>query len=618
VFTKNNFFNLKISFLLLVIAVVFAFPNSSFAKTESAVNNYVVKLTSNDLSSLNLYATDIKPEFDFTSDSSFQNIYNFKSSLSLAELTGKLGQNAEYVEIDPTISADAKDVIKLPNDPGFSNSYSNDDKQWGLSKAGFVKAWKRTTGLTQTTVAVIDTGIDGTHVDFSKTHFVAGYNFVDDKNILAGSNSDDNGHGTLVAGVIGATTNNKKGIAGADWNVSLMAVKALNAQGSGSASNIAEAIVWATDHDADVINLSLGGFKLTHTQTLADSISYAYENNVVVVAAAGNDVAITGGNLDEKPVFPICNDNGKNMIIGVTATDNRDQKPDFANYGKACVDVSAPGKRILSLINFDPATKLESPDSYAYASGTSMAVPFVSAQAALLKSFSPRLNNKQICDSIISTTDNIDKFNLSQCNGGSCAGLIGSGRINVYNSIQKSQSTIVDGDVVQVEGQSDLYLINGGQRQLISSFVKNQRFANVVPRIIKQSTLQTIPLGTMAMPTDGTLVKAESNPAVYYIKDGLRLPVTGRVFSLHSFKFSDVVNLPDSEVNSWVLGSLLTPPESSLLRSKNNTTLYWVSNGSIHAINYNFYLQRGLGSFPVIYMTDSEIKEFPVGEPYIL
>jgi hypothetical protein len=171
---------------------------------------------------------------------------------------------------------------------------------------------------------------------------------------------------------------------------------------------------------------------------------------------------------------------------------------------------------------------------------------------------------------------------------------------------------------VQVEGQSDLYLINGGQRQLISSFVKNQRFANVVPRIIKQSTLQTIPLGTMAMPTDGTLVKAESNPAVYYIKDGLRLPVTGRVFSLHSFKFSDVVNLPDSEVNSWVLGSLLTPPESSLLRSKNNTTLYWVSNGSIHAINYNFYLQRGLGSFPVIYMTDSEIKEFPVGEPYIL
>ncbi|MDQ3018351.1 MAG: S8 family serine peptidase, partial [bacterium] len=115
----------------------------------------------------------------------------------------------------------------------------------------------------------------------------------------------------------------------------------------------------------------------------------------------------------------------------MTAADVNDLKPDFANYGKACVDVSAPGKRILSTINHDPATGGVSSDSYAYASGTSLAVPFVSAQAALLKSLYPFASNRQIRDRIISTADNIDMLNLSQCSGKSCVGFLGKGRINV-------------------------------------------------------------------------------------------------------------------------------------------------------------------------------------------
>jgi hypothetical protein len=617
VFIKNNFLKFKTFFLLLAIAVVFVFPNTSSAQTANPPYSYVVKLTSDDLTGLNSFAQNIQPHFGFAGQQ-FDNIYSFQSDRSLAEVSKLLEQQAVYVEYDEVLSTDAKEVTITPDDPGFSTNGNNIDKQWGLVKAGFTKAWKRTTGLTKTTVAVIDTGIDGTHKDFADTHFVAGYNFLKAKPILAGSNSDDNGHGTLVAGIIGASTDNGKGIAGANWDVTLMPLKALSSQGNGTASNIAEAIVWATDNKADVINLSLGGFKLTHTQTLADSISYAYNNNVVVVAAAGNDVAITGGNLDEKPVFPICNDNAKNMVIGVTATDHKDLKPDFANYGKACVDVSAPGKRILSLINYDPATKIEAPNSYAYASGTSMATPFVSAQAALLKSFSPRLSNKQIRDAIISTADNIDKLNLSQCAGGPCAGLIGSGRINVQKSIEQSENSIIDGDLVQIKGHTELYYINGGRKQLVGEFVKQQRFSNVIPRQVSGTDLESIPTGSMAEPVDGTLIKSVSSPAVYYMKNGLKLPITGKVFGLHKFSFANVISLPDSEVNSWILGSLLTPPESSLIRSPNNPTLYWVSNHSIHAINYNFYLQRGLGSFPVIYMSDTEIKEFPVGESFIL
>lgn len=619
-FIKNNFFKLNISLLLLCIAVVFVFPCAAFARNERdvSIKEYVVKLATDDTSLLRTVSEDVEQRFAFSTDPQFAHVYHIQSTLTENEISLRLGAAAVYVETDPVVTTDLKEIKIVPNDPGFTSSAANTDKQWGLVKAEFNTAWKRVTGSSKTIVAVVDTGIDGTHKDFEGTHFTAGYNFVSSKKILAGSNSDDNGHGTLVAGIIGATTDNKKGISGANWDVTLMPVKALNAQGSGTSSNISQAIVWAADHGANVINLSLGGFKLSHTQILADSISYAYDKNVVVVAAAGNDVAVTGGNLDERPVFPICNDNGKNMVIGVTATDVKDMKPDFANYGKACVDVAAPGKRILSLINYDPATGVEAPNSYAYASGTSMAVPFVSAQAALLKSYSPRLTNKQIRDTIISTADNIDAYNTTQCNGGPCAGFIGSGRINVLSSINKSQKNIFDGDLVQINGQSTIYYINGGRKQIVSDFVKNQRFAGILPQQVAARDLDEFPLGTMAEPLDGTLVKSVSSPSVYYMKNALRLPVTGKVFAMHQFSFKDVVSLPDNEVNSWILGSLLTPPESTLLRSAKNPTLYWVSNNTVHAINYNFYLQHGLSSFPVIYMTDSEIKEFPVGEPFIL
>lgn len=503
------------------------------------------------------------------------------------------------------------------NDPGFTENPQNIDRQWGLVKAGFLQAWTKTVGDPKVIVAVIDTGIDQTHADFNQTHFVTGYNVFTKRTIPRHSNSDDNGHGTLIAGVISASANNNEGIVGGAYDASIMPIKALDAEGVGSSKNIADGVIWATDNKASVINLSLGGLGFAHDSNLADAIAYAYSKNVVIVAAAGNDTAITGGNLDKDPVFPVCNDNGRNMVIGVTATDSFDLKPQFANFGKACVDVSAPGRRILSTINHDPINGTPEPNAYAYASGTSLAVPFVSAQAALLRSLYPGATNSQIRNRILSTADPIDNLNISQCGGVSCKGLLGAGRINAGKSLERQIAVIDDGDVVQVEGTLNFYLISGGKRHRISPFVKEQRFKSLDVKTVSLADVETFPEGPYAEPLNGTLVKMPNNDTVYYIKAGLRYPVTAQVFAMRKYKFSDVVTLTNVEVGSWIEASLLTPPDGVLVRGMKNQTVYWVLNNTLHALNAKFYHDRGLDTFPITLYHDSEINNFPKGDSYI-
>ncbi len=611
---KKTFFSIFIALLITT-----GFPAVSSAQIiTGGETNYVIQLKATDPSILNTVAQNIDHKMPFSKQPAFQNIYGFKSTLSLSSLKNLLAGTFVYLEEDHEMQSGALTVTQLPNDPGFSTNPLNIDRQWGLYKSEIVSAWDKTKGSYNVKVAVVDTGLDQTHEDMRGGNYITGYNVLTGKNILLGSDTDDNSHGTLVSGVIGALTNNNLGVAGAMWNVTIMPIKALNSAGSGSSSDISEGIVWAADNHADVINLSLGGLGFAHDTTLANAITYAYNKNSVIVAAAGNDVAITGGNLDVSPVFPVCDDNGKNMIIGVTATDVNDLKPDFANFGKACIDVSAPGKRILSTINRDPATGLPAKDSYAYASGTSLAAPFVSAQAALLRSLFPNASNQQIRDRIISTADFIDNLNLSQCGGKSCAGLMGGGRINVAKSLIETFPTIVDGDVVQIRDTNTWYLINGGKKQYISPFVRSQRFSTVIPKLVVSGELDRFPEGSYAEPNDGTLLKTSNESTVYYMSNGLRLPVTYQVFSMRGFSFNNVFTLSNTEVNSWVLGSFLAPPEGTLVRTAKNTTVYWVVSGVLHPINYNFWVNRGLNIFPVIYVSDGDMSKFSKGDPYIL
>lgn len=245
----------------------------------------------------------------------------------------------------------------VPNDAYY------DDYQYAPQIADCETAWDTTTGDSSIIVAVVDTGINGQHEDFGSGRVTAGYNFVNGTAITTGANSDDNGHGTHVAGIIGATGNNSVGIAGVAWQTTLMPVKVLDYDGYGWVSDIVAGEVWAVDNGANVINMSLGG--PYYSQIEADAVNYALENGVVVVVAMGND-GISQIN------YPA----GYSGVIAVGSTNGRDEISGYSTFGNH-VSVSAPGENIYACDAFDNS-------GYVYMSGTSMATPFVSGAVALL------------------------------------------------------------------------------------------------------------------------------------------------------------------------------------------------------------------------------------------
>ena len=578
----------------------------------SVASSYIIKLRNYDFNLLSKTGNNIKQRFSDSQSPQFQNIYTFDSNFSLSELKNFLSGNFEYLEVQTSFQT--SDVFV--NDPGFTPDPQNIDRQWGLKKANFPQAWEKTTGNKSNVVAVIDTGIDETHEDLSSGSFKQGYDFISKKTIEVGANSDDNGHGTLVAGILGATANNGIGIVGTNWQITLMPLKALDFTGKGDATAVSEAVVWAADHGAQFINLSLGGVGFGHDTTLANAITYAFNKNVLLVAAAGNDAVTDGGNLDFNPVFPVCDDNNFNMIIGVVAVDSNDIKTQFSNYGKNCIDVAAPGRRILSTINSDPITKKPSPNSYAYGSGTSLAVPFVVGEAALIKALYPQATNIQIRDRIISTAEQVDNLNLSQC-GGSCRSLLGAGRVNAAQSLAIGiQPQFAEGELVKVTDLNNaIYQIIGGQKRLVSAFVFNQRFANVSLKTAFFSQLSGFPEGSYVTPNNGTLVKYEAKPVVYTILSGQKLPVTYEIFKHRGFNFNQVNTLSVSELDSWATGALLPPAEGTLVKIARDKTVYWVVSQVLHPVNFNFFRNMGLNVFPILTLPD--IGGFAKGEAYV-
>jgi thermitase len=309
-----------------------------------------------------------------------------------------------------------------PNDPLFKYQYalSNTGQQIGSvpgSPTGKASAdikapaaWEETIGSEAVTVAVIDSGVDLTHPDLVDKMKNSGRDFINNDFDA----TDDYFHGTMVAGIIAAGTDNGEGISGVAWNCRILPVKVLDKTGTGTTDKVAQGIIYAADNGASVINLSLGA--TAGDETLRSALRYAYDKGVVIVAAAGN----SGG-----PVYyPAAYDS---YVFAVAATDYNDVRASFSNIGSE-LDAAAPGVQILSAV----PTWFFGPSSlpYGYADGTSLAAPHVSGLAALIKGLKPGLTPAQVM--------NIIRYAADDVNASGYAGkdeFLGYGRINMEKAL---------------------------------------------------------------------------------------------------------------------------------------------------------------------------------------
>jgi hypothetical protein len=291
-----------------------------------------------------------------------------------------------------------RQAFRIPDDPGVP-------RQWALSTINAFDAWEQTTGHDDLLIAVVDTGVLPTHPDLAGK-VRPGYNALLDND----QSNDDNGHGTAVAGLIAAHTNNHEGIAGVCWNCSIMPVKVLNQYGFGKDADLARGIRWAADHGAHIINLSLGGAQ--NSQILRKAVEYAFEQGVLLVASSGNDHQV-GNQVNYPAAFP--------QVVAVGATSNTDALTPFSTTGNH-LDLTAPGMGLWT-------TMLDG--TYGSPDGTSYSSPFVSGVAGLVLSLRHDLSNQDVaCILYLSADDRGPPGRDPE---------YGWGRINALRAVQVAQ-----------------------------------------------------------------------------------------------------------------------------------------------------------------------------------
>ncbi|NDI35518.1 S8 family serine peptidase [Chengkuizengella sediminis] len=361
--------NLKRFFsVFMAISLIFSFSITSSAETTSEESTIIVKFkdkTSNEMKK-RIHQEEKAEVLKKNEQIGFEVIKVKGKSVEKALKQYKNRADVEYAE--PIIEYYA---LFTPNDPLYASD------QYGPQIMSAEAAWDITQGSSSVVVAVIDTGVQEDHEDLAG-RVVRGYDFIDNDSNPA----DEHGHGTHVAGTVGAITNNGIGVAGVAPNVTIMGVRVLNASGSGTNQGVADGITYAADNGADVINLSLGS--TAPSAAVEDAVNYAWNAGVVVVCAAGNAGTTS-------PHYPAYYENS----LAVAATDSNDAKAWFSTYG-SWVDVAAPGVDIIS-------TQLGG--GYVSYNGTSMASPHTAGLAALLAS--QGLSNVEIRDRIESTADPI-------------------------------------------------------------------------------------------------------------------------------------------------------------------------------------------------------------------
>jgi thermitase len=290
------------------------------------------------------------------------------------------------------------------NDPRLADQYS-------LKVGQVAEAWDVQMGTPDTVVAIIDSGIDMTHPDLQAKIVPASYNVLDKNN----NPRDDHGHGTHCAGIAAAIADNAEGVAGVAPGVGIMSVKVFDATGRGSDATIAEGIVYAADHGAKVMSMSLGLYK--RSQIIEDALQYALDKDVVLCASAGNNNALNDP--EAAPHLPSTYPG----VIEVAATDALDKKARFSNFGKT-VAVAAPGVDIMSTL---PTKGGQNAKTYGKMSGTSMASPYVAGLAALVRSQFPTLKQAEVKTHIQRTADDLGDKGFDQ--------IFGHGRVNAFKAV---------------------------------------------------------------------------------------------------------------------------------------------------------------------------------------
>ncbi len=288
-------------------------------------------------------------------------LIKYSSSLDV-----QFAEEDHVIQVEPvteTTPIDIRNTITTTNDPLV-------EQQWGLANINAPGAWDLARiSPVSAAIAILDTGINYNHPDLRRK-IIHQANFSSSPTV-----EDIHGHGTHVAGIAAAVTNNGNGIAGVSYNSSaLMNIKVLGDDGGGTNSNVAEGIIYAANIGAHVINMSFGSG--VSNETIRAAVTYAYNRGVLLVAAAGNSSSTAEH-------FPAA----YQQVLAVAATNQSNELASFSNFG-SWVDIAAPGQDILSTYTGDTP--------YRVASGTSQATPFISGLAGLMKATNPTLTNREM------------------------------------------------------------------------------------------------------------------------------------------------------------------------------------------------------------------------------
>ncbi len=398
--------------------------------TEAVEGEYIIKYK-------NCYKSNIdaaeKPRFPSMNASLLK--INSKSKDSESELASLQNDPCiEYVEPNYIFKIETASVTrKKPNDPELA-------KLWGLQKIQAEQAWDIETGNSDVIIAVIDTGVDYDHSDLKHNMWknpgeIAGNGIDDDNNgfiddiygyDFANNKAepvDDNGHGSHVAGIIAASGDNEKGIAGVSWSAKIMALKVTTKYGQLTTADAIYAIEYAKLMGAKIINASWHIDADDHPKALYDAIQIAKDAGILFVTAAGNKSQnIDADNSLACLQCPASYD--LDNIISVASTNENDGLSPRSNFGPISVDIAAPGTNIYSTIP---------QEEYAEKSGTSMAAPYVTGVASLLWSINPNFTYREVKDIILSNVDQLDVLKDKTVTGG---------RLNAYKALKNINSTV--------------------------------------------------------------------------------------------------------------------------------------------------------------------------------